>query len=309
MTFAPTSFVYDAETDTLTVGFQGLYDGNYTLTTDQRSERVPRSGGDRVERLRQANRCPPAKATRRQTTFVLNFYVDAAGDLPYPSPLGPKAPLGSLIFDPSVRGTIHAAGDSDGYAMRPRRRANGDCGPGDARRAAGIDRTVRDPDGTSVATATATTPDQDVVLQTAPAVDAGTYRVLIGGAVSSTGGYTARLILNAADEVEEHGGPSNDDLGSGQDLSGAVVDLEGGLQRAAVLGKLDGLAGPDLYSLVLDGGEVVSSVVTATSTGSLTLELLDAAGMPLALGLSGYGIVNRAISDFVAPRRAPITGE
>jgi hypothetical protein len=157
-------------------------------------------------------------------------------------PLEPKAPLGGLIFDPSVRGSIHVAGDIDGYAVEL------DAGQTVTvvlTPQAGLQGRIEllGPDGTSVATASAASPDEIVVLQTAPAADAGTYRVLIGGMDSSTGGYTARLILNAAVEMEEHGGARNDDLDSAQDLSGSLIDLGGGIQRAAVLGQAQRYAG------------------------------------------------------------------
>jgi hypothetical protein len=311
---------------------------------------------------------------------------------------------------------------------------------------AGLQGTIEllGPDGTSIATASAASPDEIVVLQTVPAADAGTYRVLIGGIESSTGGYTARLILNAAVETETYDGLPNDDLGSAQDLSGSLIELGGGIQRAAVLGQTqryaggtvslisggasgaplatvtDGVFRPrgthwqsgtvywsgeeteleialgsmqtligarvqadnndayqldwldaeddtwkplwtipnysdrgiggvitrpdypltdsdefhtfaepvttdrlrfravsgdgmysvseiqlqvagDVYSLELDAGEAVSSVLTATGPGSVSVELLDDSGTPLAVGLAGSTNVTQAISDFVAP--------
>ncbi|TVS19950.1 MAG: hypothetical protein EA424_06450, partial [Planctomycetaceae bacterium] len=440
--FAPTDFDYDPETYTLTVDFHGLYDGVYTLTLISGPDAFRDLVGNQLNGW-PSHPLPSGQGHPAPDDFVLNFFVDAAADLPYPVPLEPKAPLGGLIFDPSVRGSIHVAGDFDGYAVEldseqtvtvvltPQGGLQGSIellGPGDV----------------SIATASAAAADETVVLQTAPAADAGTYRVLIGGVDSSTGGYTARLILNAAVELEEHGGARNDDLDSAQDLSGSLIDLGGGIQRAAVLGQAqqyaggtvsrisgvsygaslatltDGVFRPrgtwwtsgtvywydvntqfeivldsvetitgarvqadnndqyqldwydaddeiwkplwiipdysdrigggvitrpdypltdsdefqtfaepvttdrlrfravsgdgnysaseiqlqvvgDFYSLELDAGEAVSSVVTAAGVGNVSLELLDAAGTPLAAGLAGPSNVSQAISDFLAP--------
>jgi subtilase family serine protease/methionine-rich copper-binding protein CopC/type 1 glutamine amidotransferase len=234
--FAPTTFNYDAQTDTLSVGFHGLYDGSYTLRLISGPDAFRDLVGNALNGA-PGDPLPSGQGDPAADDFVLNFVVDAAGNLAYPVPLTPKTPLGSLIFDPSVRGAIHVADDSDGYAVSL------DAGQTvTVLMTAGEDLQgsieLRAPDGTSLATAIATMPNEEVVLQTVPASAAGTYQLLIGGVASTTGGYTARLILNAAVEMESHGGASNDDLASAQDLSGSLLDLGGGVQRAAVLGDV-----------------------------------------------------------------------
>src|ERR1700751_5912633 len=44
------------------------------------------------------------------TSYVVDF-----GTLPYPVPLTPKAPLGSLIYDPVKAGAIETPGDVENY--------------------------------------------------------------------------------------------------------------------------------------------------------------------------------------------------
>src|SRR5262249_58336175 len=48
--------------------------------------------------------------------FSASYAVDA-GTTPYPVPLGAQAPLGSLVYDPSVSATIGFAGDTDSFTL------------------------------------------------------------------------------------------------------------------------------------------------------------------------------------------------
>jgi hypothetical protein len=112
--FPPTGFAYDPATSTLTVDFHGLYDGVYTLTLISGPDAFRDLVGNPLNGW-PSDPLPSGQGDPAPDDFVLNFFVDAAGDLPYPVPLEAKTPLGGLIFDPSVRGSIHAAGDIDGY--------------------------------------------------------------------------------------------------------------------------------------------------------------------------------------------------
>ena len=441
--FTPASFLYDGTSHTLTVGFAGLYDGRYALTLSSGPNGLRDVVGNELNGA-PSHPLPSGQGHPAADDFVLNFFVDAAGDVAFPTPLAPETPLGSLVFDTSVRGTIHVADDSDGYAI--------DLDAGQTvtvvlATSGGLQGSIelREPGGASVATAAAAGQDETVVLQTAPAVNAGTYRVLIGGAAASTGGYTAQLIVNAAVEWERYGGSTNDTLAAAQNLSGNLIDLGGGLQRAAVLGEhltalvqgtvtrisgttygvalstlMDGVllprgtswssntvywydlntvfeitldspqtisaarvqadtndiyqldwydasdgtwkpswtvpnysarlssgvvtrpdypvtdgsqfsvldqpvttdklrfravsgngsyavseiqlqTGVDLYSMTLQEGAAVSSMLTETGASSVSLALLDATGAPLAVGLSGMQNASQTIQDFVAP--------
>jgi sugar lactone lactonase YvrE len=189
---------------------------------------------------------------------------------PYPTPLTPDAPAGSLIYDPSVSATIGFAGDTDSFTISL------DAGQTvsvavtpDAALQPGV--ALIGTDGTTVvASATASGPGAAAVLQTIPTATAGTYTVRVSGASSTTGAFTVRLTLNAALQNELYGvtsAGSDDTIVGAQDLSGAFVDLGGGASRAAVLGKVP-------------GGAVTGDVWVVTRTGTIggNLLLLDNAG-------------------------------
>jgi outer membrane protein assembly factor BamB len=160
----------------------------------------------------------------------------------YPMPLEAKQPLGSLIYDPSVSAAIGTAGDTDSFTI--------DLEDGQTV------TVVVDPDATLVPTIELFDPSsspigsmnvtppigvsgEDAVLQVVETIAAGTYTITIGGANGTTGTYTARVIVNAAVEEENHDGPSNDTSASAQDLNASFITLGGGLaQRGAVLGTL-----------------------------------------------------------------------
>src|SRR5262249_62077441 len=72
---------------------------------------------------------------------------------------------------------------------------------------------------------------------------AGTYRVVVGGAGGTTGGYTVQLILNAAVENEGRiAGASNNTLATAQNIDGSFITVQtpqAGAPRAAVEGSTD----------------------------------------------------------------------
>jgi len=164
-------------------------------------------------------------------SFDLDF-----GTVPYPTPLEAKAPLGSLIYDPTVSGSISFNDDTDSFEI--------DLDP---------DQTIMvvvDPDaslqptidlsGPGVLTsASAGAAGEDAVIQTGGPTSAGTYTVTVGGADSSTGAYTLQIILNSAVEDEAHDGLPNDDIGSAQDIDASFIGLSAiGGERGAVRGQI-----------------------------------------------------------------------
>ncbi len=171
-------------------------------------------------------------------SFILDYDT-----VPYPVPLEPKDPPGSLIYDHSVSGSIGFISDTDSYTI--------DLGDGqtitivvdpDATLQPFVE--LHDPSSILIGSDTAGTPGEDVVIQTIATTGPGTYTVTIGGAGGTTGVYTARVILNAAVEMEEHDGPANDDFSSAQDINDSFITLGSGLaQRGAVLGA-DAMASP-----------------------------------------------------------------
>ena len=99
-------------------------------------------------------------------------------------------------------------------------------------------------------------PGVDVILQTVPAATAGTYTITFGGAAGSTGVYSATTTLNAAVELESHGGPDNGTPASAQDIDPSFIELLKGATRGAVLGTS---GDTDVYSFQLQAGQALSA--------------------------------------------------
>lgn len=179
------------------------------------------------------------------TTFSASYAVDI-GTVPYPVPLTPKNPRGSLIYDPSIAGIIGFAGDTDSFFI-----------PTDpdvtvtviVKPAAGLQPSVTllDPTNTPVGSNTAGAAGQNALIQTAPAPAGGTYTIVVSGAGGTTGSYTVQLILNAAQEEEGTlTGASNNTLGAAQNIDGSFLTVstsQASAQRGAALGTVDSTAG------------------------------------------------------------------
>ena len=155
-------------------------------------------------------------------------------------PLEPVAPLGSLVYDVPVAGSITVPGEIDSLTI--------DLDAGQTITVVvdpdvGMQPSVElfDPGSSSIGTATAGTADEDAVLQTVATTGAGTYTLTVRGVGVSTGAYTAQIVLNAAVEMEQHDGPRNDDYLSAQNINASFISLgSGSAERGAVLGISDG---------------------------------------------------------------------
>jgi len=91
----------------------------------------------------------------------------------------------------------------------------------------------------------------------------------------STGGFTIRLLLNAAIEAEHHVGPANDVPAAAEDINSSFIDLGApGAERAAVVGQvggppagLFGADGPGANFVLVDRATGAPTVV-ATNVGN-----------------------------------------
>ncbi len=239
--YGPSSYSYDATGTILTVGYSGLPDDSYTLALYSGDGGFEDAVGWDLDGEPLAWPIPPNASGDgiEGGNFLVDFYldVDATGPAAYPTPLSPKTPLGSLIYDPSVTGVINPLGDTDSFTI------DVDAGqtitvlvtPG-----AGLQPTIDlvDPSNAPVGSVTAAASGVEALLQTVPATNAGTYTITVGGA-GTTGIYTVQVVLNAALEDESHGGPANDTLLDAQDLDGSFINLTTGTaQRGAVVGSV-----------------------------------------------------------------------
>ncbi len=178
------------------------------------------------------------------TTLDLDF-----GTVPYTTPLTPLAPLGGGVYDPVVNGTIGATDDFDNFtlAVPAGQLLSVKVGPSAGTLQPQV--TIYDPNGQIAGLATAAAVGGELVFSGHAPTIAGTYTISIGGANNSTGGYQVQVILNAALEQEPTGGTTNNTPAGAQNLDTAFVEIGGGGQRAAVLGKTDAPIGALLSEL------------------------------------------------------------
>ena len=137
--------------------------------------------------------------------FSATYFVDMP-TMAFPTPLTAKLPLGSLIYDPTASGIIGPVGDTDAFTL--------DVDPGQTisvvvtPTTTSLRPTVQlfDPSNTQIGTGTASAGGQSAIIQSTSTIGSttGTYRIVVGGSLSTTGGYTVQVILNAALENEAY---------------------------------------------------------------------------------------------------------
>lgn len=160
------------------------------------------------------------------------------GTVVFPTPLYAREPRGSLVYDGTAAGLISFAGDVDRFTLNI---AGGQTITVAVDPAAGLQPAIEvfDPQGTSLGSASSASPGTDAVLQTVTASTAGTYTVAIGEVGGTTGACAVQIILNAAVDVEAHGGPRNDSIATAQNIEPGFITLAAGAERAAVLGETE----------------------------------------------------------------------
>lgn len=205
----------------------------------------------------------------------------------------PVAPLGSLIYDPPINGSITVAAEVDTFVI--------DVDPGQTITVAmttdaGLQGSLEllDPTATLVASQTASAAGGDVFIQTIGTSAGGTFTLNVSGAAATTGNYTFEVILNAAVEEENLSGPTNDTTATAQDLDPAFITLPGGIaERTAVVGTAQS-ATSDVFQFTAQAGNASTLVVA----GNVTLSLLDAGGNLVSIGQSASNadqIINQLI--------------
>jgi hypothetical protein len=214
--------------------------------------------------------------------FSAVYTVDA-GTAPFP-PLTAKVPLGSLIYDPSVPGSISSASDVDIYslAVDTEQTITAFLTP-----AASLQPTIRLRDGsnTVLATATGAGAGQNALLQTVANVrTGGPYTLEVTGASGTVGSYALQVILNAAKELEGTiAGVDNNTLPAAQNINGSFIGLRAyqAAQRGAVMGVADGGGS---YT----GAAVPFSFEDISSTGTVIAGLTNVDDASVAVGPAGF---------------------
>ncbi len=228
--------------------------------------------------------------------FFAAFDMDF-GQFPYPVPLGPEGPLGSLIYDPTMAGFVDPAGDTDTFSLLvdPGQTITLVVQPDSSLRPAADLFRVDDTGNTLLAHAEASAAGEDAVLQTVPTVGplrglgpgASMYLVRLAGADATSGAYTVQVILNAAVEEERHGGSGNDDQASAQDIGPSFIPL----LRAVDGVKLD--AHPERGAVLAAISAPIEQVVNGSfETGDFTGWTVATTGTPFIgwqVTGAGYG--------------------
>jgi subtilisin family serine protease len=123
---------------------------------------------------------------------------------------------------------------------------------------------VRNPSGTLIGTGTII--GTSSVVSSLAIGGAGIYRITFGGSGSSTGGYNARVLLNAGIEGETLGGAANNSLASAQNLDLTALALGSrGADRLAIVGTMPSSTGNVVLSENFESGSLNSSWTTASS--------------------------------------------
>jgi protocatechuate 3,4-dioxygenase beta subunit len=223
------AFSWTQNNTVLTITYSNLPDDGYTLTLFGNSFQ------------------DPVGLTLVGGNFTRDFVIDATGPTAMPTPVQSVNPLGSLVYTTSTTGVVLPTGDRDTFTI------NLNAGQHltiDATAGSTFDAhiLVKDPTNHIIAHGDGATPGAEVLMQSIPITNEGTYQIVVSGLLNTLGYYSLNLTLNAALELSAHGGPSNSTQGSSQDLTGAFTGVGfNGESIATVLGQSHGASSDVLW--------------------------------------------------------------
>jgi extracellular elastinolytic metalloproteinase len=207
-------------------------------------------------------------------SFSASYAVDLV-TRSYPTPLTSKAPLGSLIYDPSATATINSVGDTDTFtlAVDPNQTITVLVTPSLSVLRPSVQ--LLDPSNAAIGSNTAGLTGQNALLQTITVTTSGTYSIVVSGASSTTGGYTVQVILNAALENEGKLSITNNTIGTAQDLSASFMTLatsSAAPTRGAVTGQLSysATAVPFSFTNISTTGTDITTLTNADNSSVST---------------------------------------
>ncbi len=140
---------------------------------------------------------------------------------------------------------------------------------------------LRASDGTILGNVAAHAPSQQLLLQTLPITEAGTYEIVVA-TMAGTGTYKLELTLNAAVESEDITPSDNGSIVDAQNITSSFITLDTNAQRAAVRGTITG-SDTDVYRFSLTSGDSTSVILHGAG---LDISLHDHMGTVLANGLT-----------------------
>ncbi len=234
----PTALAWDASGTILSAQFNGLWEDDFTLTLLSGDGAFEDVVGIDMDGEIGAFPVPPNQTGDgiEGGSLQLPFHTDVVTG-PFPVPLKPVGPRGSLSFGGLVEGIMSFADDTDELVI------NLEAGQVLTLTAAVPNMqssfSLRGPNGALLGTASATSVGGEAVLRTRPVATAGQYTIAFSTINGALGPFSLRAMLNADLEMEHHGGTTNGERASAQNLSGAFIDVGVGASAANVLGRAD----------------------------------------------------------------------
>lgn len=202
--------------------------------------------------------------------------------IPFPTPLLPETPAGSLIYQNSTTGTI-TAGSVDAYSLPV---AAGQTISVLVTSSNGLQAQVN-LTGTDVAASAASIgPGTPAAIQAVRIDTTDNYILAVSGLNGSIGDYTIQVYLNAALSSTIDGGGSNQTLATAQNIDSSFTDLGTTAQRGAAVGTLlAGDVGPDGFGYA--GFAIAPQFVDISRTGKPILVGVNDGFVKLS-SLSGF---------------------
>lgn len=256
---------YNPLTQELTLVYAGLAEGSYTFTLDDQysSHFIRDVAGNVLDGEANPTTTVPSGNGVQRGDFVVNFTVEDNTSQPLNAMI-PIHPVAGFAYQTVFTGTPNYVGDEDRFTL--------DLEAGQQLTALlenysilGQEQALEllDPSGAVIASSAA-----DTLFLNAAISQTGTHTLLVRTLAVSLFGpfdYTGKVMLNAVQEVEDAGGPTNDDLASAQDLSGAFFNLGNGVQQAFVTGNGSYTSGP--FTDSFESGSLGLAWATKSSSG------------------------------------------
>jgi Bacterial Ig-like domain len=205
--------------------------------------------------------------------------------VPFPTPLLPVTPDGSLIYQGRTTGTI-TSGSVDAYALPI---AAGQTVSVLVTNSGGLEAQVNLAGSSAtdvVASASSAAAGKPAAIQSLAIGATDTYLLAVSGLDGTTGDYTIQVYLNAALSSTIDGAGSNQTLGTAQNIDSSFTDLGTTAQRGAAVGTLlPGDVGPDGFGYT--GIAIPSQFVDISATGKKILVGVND-GFQQLTALSGF---------------------
>jgi Bacterial pre-peptidase C-terminal domain len=299
--YSATSFSYNVSGTVLTLNYTSLPEDNYTLN-------LVSGVADGFNFVDTAGNALDGEFTGVFPSgdgvaggdFAIGFALDKTGSEAYPTPLVAKAPLGSVVYDPSISRLLTYNGDTDSFtlSLAPGQQVSAVVTPATGSLQPTLE--LRDLSNAVLGTVTAAAAGQRALLNTLATGAGGTFTFSVSDAAGAIGQYTLQVTLGAALEAENYDGASNDSFATAQNIDGSFASLGSLASRGAVLGRTE--AGhSDWYALSLNSGDTLTLAAKALSAGTIGVSIYDPSGALVATALGGATNFDRLLSDLVIP--------